>query len=90
MSVTEDLSGLITQTDFRSLPPEVVEVAKTLILDGLGVSLAGSVEPPARIIAEYVQEMGGSPPMLGVGPPLQDLAGDGDFRQRRGRSRAGL
>ena len=61
MSVSQDLSVLISQAEFRSLPPEVVEVAKTVILDGLGVTLAGSVEPPARILAEYVQEMGGTP-----------------------------
>ena len=61
MSVSQDLSVLIAQADFRSLPPDVVEVAKTVVLDGLGVTLAGSVEPPARIVAEYVQEMGGTP-----------------------------
>jgi 2-methylcitrate dehydratase PrpD len=61
MSVTEDLSVRIAQVDFRALPPELVEVAKTVILDGLGVTLAGSVEPPARMVAEYVQEMGGTP-----------------------------
>ena len=61
MSVSQDLSVLISQAEFRSLPPEVVEVAKTVILDGLGVTLAGSVEPPARIVAEYTQEMGGTP-----------------------------
>ena len=61
MSVTEDLAVLIPQADFRALHPEVVEVAKTVILDGLGVTLAGSLEPPARMVAEYVQEMGGTP-----------------------------
>ncbi len=61
MSVSQDLSVLISQAEFRALPPEVVEVAKTVILDGLGVALAGSVEPPARIVAEYVNEMGGPP-----------------------------
>jgi len=43
MSVSQDLSVLIAQAEFRSLPPEVVEVAKTVILDGLGVTLAGSM-----------------------------------------------
>lgn len=60
MSTTEELSHLIAQAEFSSLPPEVVEVAKTVILDGLAVTLAGSVEPAARIVAEYVQEMGGN------------------------------
>jgi aconitate decarboxylase len=60
MSVTEELSQLISQAKFHSLPPEVIEVAKTVILDGLAVTLAGSVEPAARIVGEYVQEMGGN------------------------------
>ena len=55
-SVSQDLSVLISQADFRALPPDVVEVAKMVILDGLGVTLAGSVELPARIVVEYVQE----------------------------------
>jgi 2-methylcitrate dehydratase PrpD len=60
MSVTEELSKLISQAEFHSLPPEVVEVAKTVILDGLAVTLAGSMEPAARIVGEYVREMGGN------------------------------
>jgi aconitate decarboxylase len=60
MSTTEELSHLIAQAEFSSLPPEVVEVAKTVILDGLAVTLAGSVEPATRIVAEYVQEMSGN------------------------------
>ena len=50
MSVTRDLSILIAQAGFGALPPEVVEVDRTAILDGLGVTLAGSVESPARIV----------------------------------------
>ena len=61
MSTTEELSQLISRTTFAAIPPEVVEVAKVVILDGLGVTLAGSQEPAARIVAEYVGEMGGTP-----------------------------
>jgi 2-methylcitrate dehydratase PrpD len=61
MSVSQDLSGRMAQAEFRALPPGVVEVAKTVIFDALGVTLAGSVEPPARIVAEYMDEMGGAP-----------------------------
>jgi aconitate decarboxylase len=61
MSVTEQLSQLISQAQYSSLPPEAIEVAKTVILDGIGVTLAGSVEPPAQMVAEYVREMGGVP-----------------------------
>ena len=61
MSISEELGRLIAGAEFSSLPPEVVEVAKTVILDGLGVTLAGSMEPAARIVAEYTREMGGAP-----------------------------
>ena len=60
MSTTEELSQIISQATFAAIPPEVVEVAKVVILDGLGVTLAGSQEPAARIVAEYVGEMGGT------------------------------
>jgi aconitate decarboxylase len=61
MSVSQELSERIAGAHFGALPADVVEVAKTVILDGLGVSLAGSVEPPARIVADYVRDMGGTP-----------------------------
>jgi 2-methylcitrate dehydratase PrpD len=61
MSVSQELAVLISRAEFGALPAEAVEVAKTVILDGLAVSLAGAVEPPARIVAEYVREMGGVP-----------------------------
>ena len=61
MSTTKELARLISEAEFGSLPPEAVDVAKVVILDGLAVTLAGSVEPAARIVAEYAQEMGGAP-----------------------------
>ena len=61
MSVTEQLAGHITATDFDSMPPEAVYAAKIVILDGLAVSLTGSQEQAARIVAEYAMEMGGKP-----------------------------
>ena len=61
MSTTERLARLVSEAEFGALPPEVVDVAKVVILDGLAVAVAGSVEPAARIVAEYTREMGGVP-----------------------------
>lgn len=61
MSTTEELAQLISSAQFDALPPEVVDVAKVVILDGLAVTLAGSAEPAAQIVSEYVREMGGAP-----------------------------
>jgi aconitate decarboxylase len=61
MGTTEVLAHHIVETTYDSLPAEVVRAAKDVILDGVGVMLAGSKEEPPRIVAEYAREMGGSP-----------------------------
>ena len=61
MSTTEVLAGHIASSRFDAMPPEAVEAAKVVILDGLAVTLAGSREQAARIVADYAQDMGGNP-----------------------------
>ena len=61
MSTTETLAKLIAETRYESMPREVIEAAKVVILDGIGVMLAGSREEPSRIVADYVRDMGGNP-----------------------------
>ena len=48
MSVTEQLAQHISGATFDAMPPEAVEAAKVVILDGLAVTLAGSQEQAAR------------------------------------------
>ena len=61
MSVTEELARHIASANFDSMPPEAVEAAKVVILDGLSVTLAGSQETAAQIVTDYAREMGGNP-----------------------------
>ena len=61
MSVTEQLAQHIAGATFDAMPPEAVEAAKVVILDGLAVTLAGSQEQAAQIVADYAREMGGNP-----------------------------
>ncbi len=61
MSITEQLARHIASSDFAAMPTEAVEAAKVVILDGLAVTLAGSQEDAAQIVAEYTREMGGNP-----------------------------
>jgi aconitate decarboxylase len=49
----------------------VVDVAKVVILDSLSVTLAGSMEPAARIVADYVREMGGTSQCSAFGQGFQ-------------------
>ncbi len=60
MAATEALAKLIAETPYESIPREAVEAAKAVVLDGIGVMLAGSLEEPARIVADYVRDMGGN------------------------------
>ncbi|HEV8711754.1 MAG TPA: MmgE/PrpD family protein [Candidatus Binatia bacterium] len=60
MKVTESLCRTIVQTSFASLPSQVVEVAKRIILDGIAVAVAGSTEDGPRIVAEHVKSLGGT------------------------------
>ena len=47
------------ETTFDDLPDGVTEHVKVCILDWIGVALAGSIEPPSRIIASIIKEMAG-------------------------------
>ena len=51
MSVMQDLASFVADTNSDDLPKEVEEQAKVCILDWLGAALAGSREPPTKIVA---------------------------------------
>ena len=53
---TEMLSRFVTNTNYEDLPEAVVSAAKLAILDHIGVALAGSREPVAKIINEFIKE----------------------------------
>ena len=61
MEYTKRLAELACGVEYEKLPPEVIKMAKEDIIDTIGVTLAGSEEESARIITEYVKEMGGNP-----------------------------
>ena len=60
MSITEELAGRISAAEYNAMPREAIEAAKVVILDGLAVTLAGSREEAARIVADYARDMGGN------------------------------
>jgi 2-methylcitrate dehydratase PrpD len=63
---TQNITDLFVQKiraiDYQSLPPEAIDMAKAVFLDGVAVILAGSTEPlgVGRITIDYVRDMGGS------------------------------
>lgn len=63
MTVTGQFVDNVLAVRYRALPPEAIELAKQVTLDGLAVTLAGATEPlgVGRISIEYVKAMGGAP-----------------------------
>jgi 2-methylcitrate dehydratase PrpD len=59
MGPTEGLARFAVEMDGPSLPASVVHAARRAVLDCLGVALAGSLEPAARIVTEQVSSHGG-------------------------------
>ena len=71
MRATSHIAEFVTKSRWEDCPPEAVETARRAILDCLGVMLAGSVEPAARIVADVARAEGGSPLATVVGTPLR-------------------
>jgi 2-methylcitrate dehydratase PrpD len=68
---TAHLAEFVTKSRWEDCPAEAVDIARRAILDCLGVMLAGSIEPAARIVAEVARAEGGSPLATVVGTPLR-------------------
>jgi len=56
--VTRDVSAFIVDYRFEDIPPEVLELGKKSILDGLGLALAGSVSTLGVPLTRYVEAQG--------------------------------
>src|SRR5499427_2324394 len=71
MRATSHLAEFVTKSRWEDCPTEAVEAARRAILDCLGVMLAGSVEPAARLVTDVARAEGGSPLATVVGTPLR-------------------
>ena len=56
--LAEALGDFRAGLQFRDLPAEAVRVAKTGIIDCMGVIVAGNAEPPAQILLEALTAAG--------------------------------
>lgn len=57
------LAQFVVQTPSNRIPPAAITRAKHALIDVLGVTIAGSVEPVSKIIAQHVAatSCGGAP-----------------------------
>lgn len=61
MKVTETIAKFIIQTTLKEISAEAIDIAKSHILDCIGVTIAGSADLTGKIITNFVREMGGEP-----------------------------
>lgn len=72
--VTARLAAFIEDTGFASIPAVIVDKAKELITDFLGVTVAGAREQSARIVQEMIREHGAPGEATILGTPLSSKA----------------
>src|SRR6266436_1398234 len=71
MRATSAIAEFIAKSRWEDCPAGEVDAARRAILDCLGVMLAGSVEPSARIVTDIARSEGGAPLATVVGTPLR-------------------
>ena len=65
------LAEFLSRSNYGDFPNEVVQHAKRIFLDFIGVSLSGSRMDNSRIITEVVKEWGGLPEATIIGYPFK-------------------
>jgi 2-methylcitrate dehydratase PrpD len=79
MNTTASLAQFIADCSYDTLPPAVTDAAKIAIMDGLAVTVAGSLQSLSTIIADYTRELGGSPDASVVGQGFKTNAPSAAF-----------
>ena len=59
MKIIETITKYIEQSRYETLPREVIEKAKIILLDTLGVGLSGAKTKPGKIMIEVIKNLGG-------------------------------
>ena len=71
MRATSTIAEFVAKSRWTDCPAEAVDAARRAILDCLGVMLAGSIEPAARIVTGIARAEGGAPLATVVGASLR-------------------
>ena len=64
LKTTAAAAEFVQRIEFASLPAEAIRIGTRCVLDGLGLFVAGSLEPTVQIIAEDAAQTGGRPDAL--------------------------
>ncbi len=74
VSLTDSLASFVRELRYEDIPAQGVERARTAIIDCIGCILAGSVEPPARIVSSWILQEGGAPKATLIGQGYRSSA----------------
>src|SRR6267154_3180746 len=58
LGLTDYVGRFVATTKYDHIPPEVIELGKKSILDGLGLALAGSMARTGTICRQYLESLG--------------------------------
>ena len=78
-TITRQLASFVADTRIRDIPPDALRRARDALIDTLGVGLAGSREPGAKIARQYAQELGARPQASVWGTPLATSPAEAAF-----------
>jgi 2-methylcitrate dehydratase PrpD len=70
-SLTSQLAEFVAKSSFKDLPDRVILEAKRCFIDWFGVALAASRSPTARILSDFVRDLGGQKQATIVGSTLR-------------------
>ncbi len=74
--ITQRIGEYVSGAELDSFPPDAVEAAKGAIIDCLACALAGSVEPLAQVLSDFVNANGGVPSATVIGRGFQTSSAD--------------
>jgi 2-methylcitrate dehydratase PrpD len=69
MQITGRLAEYAATLEYKDIPVSIVEKAKEIILDTVGVGLGGAQVPSSRILCDLVSQLGGVPESTIFGNP---------------------
>jgi aconitate decarboxylase len=61
MGMTEEFCRILAAISADAIAPDAIAAGRRLILDGIAVGIAGSVEDAPRILARHLRGLGGAP-----------------------------
>jgi 2-methylcitrate dehydratase PrpD len=69
MGLTDRLASFVTDTTLDSMPPQVVQSSRDMILNGIAVAIAARETPEAKSLYRFADNMGGEAACTIIGAP---------------------